>query len=78
MKIHKIKHLIHLIKQEGTGTPGELAKRLDLSERMLYNYVRLLKEDLNAPVEYNKFRRTYHFSQQGRILWEWQPRSSKE
>jgi DeoR/GlpR family transcriptional regulator of sugar metabolism len=73
MKIHKIKHLIHLIKQEGTGSPTELAKRLELSERMVYNYVRLLKDDLNAPVEYNKFRKTYHFVEKGRILWEWRP-----
>jgi predicted transcriptional regulator len=73
MKIHKIKHLIHLIKHEGTGTPTELAKRLDLSERMVYNYVRLLKEDLNAPVEYNKFRKTYQFTERGRLLWEWIP-----
>ncbi len=65
------------MRQEGTGTPSELAKRLDLSERMVYNYVRLLKEDLNAPVAYNKFRRTYHFGEKGRIVWEWQTHPPK-
>jgi transcriptional antiterminator len=71
MNIPKIKHLIHLIKHEGTGTPVELAERLNLSERMIYNYVRLLKEDLRAPIEYNKFKKTYYFEKPGRILWEW-------
>lgn len=79
MNIQKIKHLIHLIRQEGTGTPTELAQRLELSERMVYNYVRLLKDELKAPVEYNKFRKSYYFSEPGRILWEWRtvPASNK-
>ncbi|MFN5031697.1 MAG: HTH domain-containing protein [Flavobacteriia bacterium] len=71
MKIHKIKHLIHLIKQEGTGTPADLANRLDLSERMVYNYVSLIKDELRAPVAYNKFKKTYYFSERGNIHWEW-------
>ncbi|MCE2711136.1 MAG: helix-turn-helix domain-containing protein [Cryomorphaceae bacterium] len=75
MNIQKIKHLIHLIQKEGTGSPTELAERLELSERMVYNYVRLLKDELRAPVEYNKFRRSYYFSEPGRILWEWRPAS---
>lgn len=62
-----------MIKQEGTGSPTEIAERLGISERMVYNYVRLLKTDLRAPVEYNKFRKTYYFGEQGRILWEWRP-----
>lgn len=72
MNITKIKHLIHFINQNGTGTPVELAERLGLSERMVYNYVRLLKDELRTPVEYNKFKKTYYFEEPGRITWEWQ------
>lgn len=60
-----------MIEKERTGTPKELAKRLELSERMVYNYVGILRKDLNAPVVYNRFRQTYQFQEPGQLVWEW-------
>jgi len=60
-----------LIEKERTGTPKELAKRLELSERMVYNYVDLLKKDLKAPVVYNRTKQTYQYNEQGKLCWEW-------
>jgi transcriptional antiterminator len=71
MNITKIKNLIHLIEKERTGTPKELARRLELSERMVYNYVGVLRKELNAPVVYNRFRQTYQFQEPGQLEWEW-------
>jgi hypothetical protein len=71
MNIAKIKILIHLVEKERTGTPKELARRLELSERMVYNYVGVLRNDLNAPVVYNRFRQTYQYNEQGKLRWEW-------
>jgi hypothetical protein len=71
MNISKIKNLIHLIEKERTGTPKELAKRLELSERMVYNFVGILRKALNAPVGYNRFRQTYQFQEPGQLVWEW-------
>lgn len=71
MNIAKIKNLIHLIEKERTGTPKELAKRLELSERMVYNYVDVLRKDLNAPVVYNRTKQTYQYNEQGKLCWEW-------
>jgi transcriptional antiterminator len=71
MNIAKIKNLIRLIEKERTGTPKELARRLELSERMVYNYVGVLRKDLNAPIVYNRFRQTYQFQEPGQLEWEW-------
>jgi transcriptional antiterminator len=71
MNIAKFKNLIHLIEKERTGTPKELARRLELSERMVYNYVGVLRKDLNAPIVYNRFRQTYQFHEPGQLEWEW-------
>jgi transcriptional antiterminator len=71
MNISKIKNLIHLIEKERTGTPKELANRLELSERMVYNYVDVLKKELKAPVVYNRTKQTYQYNEQGKLRWEW-------
>jgi transcriptional antiterminator len=71
MNISKIKNLIHLIEKERTGTPKELAKRLELSERMVYNYVDVLRKDLKAPIVYNRIKQTYQYNEQGKLRWEW-------
>ena len=39
MNIKKIKHFIYLVQKERTGNPVEVAKRIAVSERMIYNYV---------------------------------------
>lgn len=71
MNISKIKSLIHLIEKERTGTPKELAMRLELSERMVYNYVGILRKELKAPVIYNRTKQTYQYNEHGKLRWEW-------
>ena len=57
MNIQKIKHFIYLVQKERTGTPIEVAMKLGVSERMIYNYVGILKNEFNmflfsdSPVE---------------------------
>lgn len=71
MNIEKVKFFIHLIEKERTGPPSEVAKKLNVSERTIYAYVQLLKSEMNAPIEFNKFRKTYQFSRPGKLNWEW-------
>ncbi len=71
MNVEKIKFLIHLIEKERTGTPSEIAQKLNVSERTIYSYVQLLKTEMNAPIEFNKFRKTYQFERPGKLCWEW-------
>jgi hypothetical protein len=71
MNITKIKHLIHLIEKERTGTPQESAHKIGTSERSIYLYVKCIKKELKAPVRYSRFRKTYYFSEPGNLTWEW-------
>jgi transcriptional antiterminator len=41
--VNRMQYLEELIEKERTGTPKELAKRLGISERMLYHYLDDLK-----------------------------------
>jgi transcriptional antiterminator len=74
MNIDKMKHLIFLVKIESTGTPKELSQKIQLSERMLYNYLKILKEKIKAPICYNSIKNTYYFSEPGTLEWEWVPK----
>jgi len=57
MKVHtqieRIKHLNSLIKREATGTPSQLAKKLNISVATVYRLIRELK-DFDAPIQYCK------------------------
>ncbi len=59
--IEKLKLLdrVHqLIRRKATGTPKQLAKRLDMSERCLYNIISLLKE-MGGPIYYCSAKQSY-------------------
>lgn len=71
MRIDKVKYFIHLVEKGRTGTPSELAEKLNVSERTIYYYVHILKNELNAPIEFNKFRKTYQFERPGSLQWKW-------
>src|SRR5690606_5893385 len=53
-----IERLHILIKRGGTGTPRELARRLQMSESTVYEYIKTLKE-LGAPLVYDTYRKSY-------------------
>ena len=36
-----------------TGSPKELASKLCITERSVYNYIAFMKRELNAPIIYN-------------------------
>jgi len=57
-KLNQIERLDNLIRRKATGTPRELAERLDLSERQVYNVIRNMKE-LGAPVYFSTLHQSY-------------------
>lgn len=71
MDIQKLKYLIYLIEKERTGSPGEAAVKLGVSERTIYSYIKMLKSELNAPIEFNQTRKTYQYKNRGKFHWEW-------
>lgn len=42
-----------------TGSPKELASKLLISERSVYNYIAFMKFELQAPIQYNYHKMTY-------------------
>lgn len=60
--LHRLHRLHKLIEDETTGTPKELARRLRISERLVYMMLDQLK-DYNAPVAYNRSRKTYYYTE---------------
>ncbi|MBR8537573.1 helix-turn-helix transcriptional regulator [Carboxylicivirga sediminis] len=57
-QMERYERIILLIKRKATGTPEQLAKRLDISESTLYEHIRVLKER-GAQIEYCACRQTY-------------------
>jgi transcriptional antiterminator len=72
MNIVKIKQFIQLVEKERTGSPKEVAKKLAVSDRMIQNYVHLLKNSFDVPIEYNRYKKSYNFTEEGTLIWEWQ------
>lgn len=60
-QIERINMLHRLIELENTGTPQELAKKLNISLRQLYRIVEWLRT-VGAPVCYNRKSKTYYYS----------------
>jgi len=58
--LERLQRLHQLIEQEVTGSPKELANRMRISERLVYNLIEQFKE-YNANICYDRRRRTYYY-----------------
>jgi predicted DNA-binding transcriptional regulator YafY len=72
MNIKVLISLTELIEQRQTGSPTELAKKLGISERMVYKYIDDLKVEFNAPVKYSRSERTYYYDGEGHLHLFWE------
>lgn len=73
MKVEKLKKFIHLVERKQTEKPSDVANFLGVSQRMIYNYTKFIREELNAPIEWNNFKQSYLFSENGALIWEYAP-----
>lgn len=64
--INRLERLDYLIRIKATGTPTELARKLNLSERCAYNYIDLLRQ-MGAPINYDRKRSSYYYEEHGRF-----------
>jgi biotin operon repressor len=62
--IQRLRRLDHLIRHRGTGSPATLAKKIGISERSLYDYLKLLK-DMGAPISYSRDKGSYYYKEHG-------------
>lgn len=61
--IERLQWLHKKIQKEVTGSPKELAKTLEISERMVYCLIDQLR-DFNALVKYDRVRKTYRYEEE--------------
>jgi len=62
--IYRLDLLHQFIRTKNTGTPRELAFKLEISERQVRGYISLFKE-LGAPVKYSRKKGTYYYMKDG-------------
>lgn len=56
-----------LIRLKSTGSPDQLARRLGISRRCLYDYLQLMKDN-GAPIKYNASRSSYYYEVEGQFM----------
>lgn len=61
MDIRIIKTIHSKILTDSTGSPKKLALKLNVSERTIYNYINFMRQDLKAPIIYNRIKGTYQY-----------------
>jgi transcriptional antiterminator len=59
-RIQSYDRLHNLIKRQSTGTPAELAVRLGVSERTIYNMI-LMLENYGASVKYLRYKKSFAY-----------------
>ncbi|MCL2414972.1 MAG: HTH domain-containing protein [Bacteroidales bacterium] len=60
-KLKTLAALEKLIRQECTGTPKQLARRLSISERTLYRKIEILKSH-GSEIKFSRIRNTFYYS----------------
>jgi molybdenum-dependent DNA-binding transcriptional regulator ModE len=78
MHLEKLRKFIQLVERKQTGKPADVAKLLGVSERMIYNYKKFIREELNAPIAWNNFKQSYIFSESGALIWKYDDEQSIE
>ena len=62
--LQRLTRIDYLIRIKGTGTPVQLAEKLGMSERTVYEYLNLMKE-FGAPIKFDTYRQSYYYEEQG-------------
>ncbi len=58
--LERLQKIHSLIENECTGSPYELASKLNISERSIYNLIEYLR-DFEAEISYDRSRKTYYY-----------------
>jgi transcription initiation factor IIE alpha subunit len=66
-----------LIRHKSTGSPDELAERLGMSRSSLFELIAYLKEEMNAPIIYDRDRVSYVYSYTPKFNLGFEPYRSK-
>jgi predicted DNA-binding transcriptional regulator YafY len=62
--IEAVKKLDHLIHMQRTGSAQDLARKMRVSTRCIYNYIGIMR-NTGAPIVYNRKKKTFVYLQDG-------------
>ncbi len=68
-ELRLIQRIDQLIRLKATGSPKDLARRLDVSERTAYRIIQALKE-MGIPIKYCKSKQSYMYEKKVKIRFE--------
>ncbi len=63
-----------LIRLKATGTPKDLAKKINTTERTVFRIIKQLKE-MGCPIYYNKQRGSYCYEEEGKLIFKFEANS---
>ena len=63
----RLSRIDRLISLKATGSPKELANKIGISERSVYDDIQNLKKRFGCPIAYSKTKRSYYYTKEGRI-----------
>jgi len=69
MNIRVFIRLHELIQAKQTGTPKQLAEKLELSERNVHYYIAFMKNEMKAPIIYDTVNETYLYETECKICF---------
>lgn len=62
--LHRLIRIDYLIRIKSIGSPKALAEKIGMSERSMYEYIKILKA-FGAPVAYNRTKQSYYYLTEG-------------
>ncbi|QEC52447.1 HTH domain-containing protein [Anseongella ginsenosidimutans] len=60
--LNRLEYLNDLIRKKSTGSPKELAEKLNISQTTVFNWINMLR-DLGALIKYDSERQTYFYEE---------------
>jgi transcriptional antiterminator len=57
------------IKTKQTGTPKQLAQKLEISERSIHYYIAFMKNEMKAPIVYDNINETYLYETECKLCF---------
>ena len=64
--LNLLQQLDQFIRRKKTGSPPEFAQKMGISERSLYEYLKVLKE-LGAPIRFSRQEHSYYYEVEGQF-----------
>lgn len=75
MNIEKIRVIDHYIQRKRTDKPEIFAQKLNVSKSMLFRYINFMKNELKAPICYNRVTQSYEYEEEGVLtVHHWKPK----